>query len=168
MPGGFGVAAASPWLGSVRGVERARCYVASPLGFSEATRDWYRDVYLPALAEIVEPVDPWALTNEAEVSAAIAAGRHLELWAEIGRRNIAAIDSCELLVAHLDGQEVDSGTASEVGYASARGLRCHGLRTDLRQSGELGMPVNLQLVAFIEASGGAVHRSLDQLIAALR
>ena len=152
----------------MRGVaDRPRCYVASPLGFSPATRGWYAAEFLPALAPLIEPVDPWGLTSEAEVADAIAAGRERELWREVGRRNIAAIDSCELLVAHLDGQEVDSGTASEVGYASARGLICHGLRTDLRQAGELGMPVNLQVVAFIEASGGAVHRTLDDLLAAL-
>lgn len=146
---------------------RPRCYVASPLGFSPATRGWYYAEFLPAIAEFVDPVDPWGLTGEDEVVKAIAAGRERELWREVGRRNIEAIDSCQLLVAHLDGQEVDSGTASEIGYASARGLTCHGLRTDLRQSGELGMPVNLQVVAFIEASGGAVHRELGDLLGSL-
>lgn len=148
--------------------ERPRCYVASPMGFSEATRPWYRDVFLPALADVVDPVDPWSLTSEEEVVAAFSAGTHVDLWRAVGQRNIAAIDSCQLLVAQLDGQEVDAGTASEVGYAAAKGLTCHGLRTDLRQAGELGMPVNLQLVAFVESSGGAVHGTLADLLAALR
>ena len=41
---------------------RPRCYVASPLGFTEAGRRYYADVYLPALAEVVTPVDPWTLS----------------------------------------------------------------------------------------------------------
>ena len=141
-----------------------RCYVASPLGFGEAGRLWYGDVFLPALAAVVEPVDPWALTAPSEVAAAAARGREREMALEIGRRNAAAIDGCSLLVAHLDGQEVDSGTAVEVGYAAARGVRCFGLRSDLRQAGEAGVAVNLQLEYFIVASGGAVATSLDDLI----
>jgi nucleoside 2-deoxyribosyltransferase len=129
-----------------------RCYLASPLGFSEAGRHYYSQVYLPALAAVVEPVDPWALTTPAD----------------IGRRNAEAIKSCTLLAALLDGQEVDAGTAAEVGYAAALGLRCYGLRTDLRESGEPGATVNLQVEWFITASGGAIVSTLDELVAALR
>jgi nucleoside 2-deoxyribosyltransferase len=135
--------------------ERPRCYIASPLGFTEAGRAYYADVYLPALATVVTPVDPWAL------------GDPSSLPADIGRRNAEAINSCTLLAAHLDGQELDSGTAAEVGYAAARGLRCFGLRTDLRESGEPGVAVNLQVQHFIEASGGRIVASLDDLVRAL-
>jgi nucleoside 2-deoxyribosyltransferase len=146
---------------------RRRCYVASPLGFSEAGRHYYEDVYLPALREVVEPVDPWSLTHPDEIAQAQHSDRQAELWAEVGRRNIDAIRGCELLAAHLDGQELDSGTASEVGFAAGIGVRCYGLRTDLRQSGEPGIAVNLQVHAFIEASGGRVVGTLDELVAAL-
>lgn len=134
---------------------RPRCYVAGPLGFTEAGRHYYAGVYLPALTQVVEPVDPWAGQPHAPVE-------------EVGRRNAEAIDSCELLVADLDGQEVDSGTAAEIGYAAARGLRCYGLRTDLRQAGEPGATVNLQVEHFILSSGGAIAASLEQLVALLR
>ncbi len=140
-----------------------RCYIASPLGFTDAGRHYYRDVFLPALARVVEPVDPWALTTPEEVEAARAAGRERELAHEIGRRNSEAIRSCALLAAHLDGLEPDSGTAAEVGYAAALGIRCFGLRTDLRQSGEAGVAVNLQLEAFIAESGGRIATSLEEL-----
>jgi nucleoside 2-deoxyribosyltransferase len=133
--------------------------VASPLGFSEAGRHYYAQTYLPALAAVVDPVDPWAL--------AAATGEAAPSPHEIGRRNAEAIRSCTLLAALLDGQEVDSGTAAEVGYAAALGLRCFGLRTDLRESGEPGAAVNLQVEYFVTESGGAVVRSLDELVAAL-
>jgi nucleoside 2-deoxyribosyltransferase len=146
---------------------RPRCYVASPLGFTESGRDYYERVYLPALRTVVEPVDPWALTSADEVAAAVAAGQETEMALEIGRRNVEAIRSCTLLAALLDGQEVDSGTASEVGFAHGIGLRCFGLRTDLRQSGESGARVNLQVEAFIVASGGSIVGSLADLVAVL-
>ncbi|MGH2913655.1 MAG: nucleoside 2-deoxyribosyltransferase [Solirubrobacteraceae bacterium] len=145
----------------------ARCYVASPLGFTEPGRYWYQQVCLPSLRTVVEPIDPWSLTTGAEVQQARSQGRERELALEIGRRNAAAIRSCTLLVAVLDGQEVDSGTAAEVGYGAALALRCFGLRTDLRQSGEPGVAVNLQLEALIVDSGGAVVSSLHELVAAL-
>jgi nucleoside 2-deoxyribosyltransferase len=85
----------------------------------------------------------------------------------IGRANVEAIRSCELLVADLDGQEPDSGTVAELGYGAALGLRCFGLRSDLRQSGEPGVAVNLQVETFVVDSGGAMVASLKELVAAL-
>lgn len=148
-------------------MSRRRCYVASPLGFSAAGRHYYAEVLIPALAEVVDPVDPWTLTEAHEIEAARRDGRERGFALEIGRRNAAAIDSCELLAAVLDGQEVDSGTAAEVGYGAAKGLTCFGLRTDLRQSGEPGVAVNLQVEHFVVASGGAIASSLDELVDAL-
>lgn len=153
------------------GGARPRCYIASPLGFSEAGRDYYTRRYLPALAEHVEPVDPWALSQGAEFEAAAAQDRRHAFGIEVGARNARAIRSARLLIAQLDGQEVDAGTAAEVGYAAAAQLICLGIRSDLRASGEPGMHVNLQLEAFVVLSGGFIARSLDELgarLAALR
>jgi nucleoside 2-deoxyribosyltransferase len=147
---------------------RQRCYIAGPLGFTEAGRRYHRQVYLPALAAVVEPIDPWTLTTPEEIARARADGRQRELALQIGRRNAEAIRSCGLLVALLDGQEVDSGTAAEVGYAAALGLTCFGWRSDLRDAGEPGVRVNLQLESFIADSGGEIAGSLDGLLGALR
>lgn len=139
-----------------------RCYVASPLGFTEAGRDYYARVYLPALATVVIPVDPWAL-DAGDAPTTMDRGRALA----IGAANAEAIRSCELLVAYLDGQEPDSGTVAELGYAAGAGLRCFGLRTDLRQSGEPGVAVNLQVESFVISSGGTMTGSLEELLVAL-
>jgi nucleoside 2-deoxyribosyltransferase len=149
------------------GVGRLRCYVASPLGFNEAGRYYYDREYLPKLATVVEPVDPWALTSEAEVASAREEGRGREFALEIGRRNAEAIRGCSLLAAFLDGQEPDSGTVAEVGFAAALGLKCFGLRSDLRQTGEAGVSVNLQVESFIVHSGGFIAPTLDDLVSAL-
>jgi nucleoside 2-deoxyribosyltransferase len=149
---------------------RPRCYVASPLGFTEAGRDYYARVYLPALAEVVEPVDPWVLTGADEFAAAAAAGIDAQraLALEVGRRNAEAIRSCTLLAAYLEGQEPDSGTVVEIGYACGLGVTCFGLRSDLRLAGESGVALNLQIESLIVDSGGAIVGSLPALVAALR
>lgn len=149
------------------GAARPRCYLASPLGFSESGREYYAERYLPALAQHVEPVDPWALSLPEEFAAARAAGREHAFAIEVGERNAEAIRGARLLIAQLDGQEVDAGTAAEAGYAAALGLPCLGVRSDLRCSGEPGAVVNLQLEAFIVLSGGFIAGSLDDLVAQL-
>lgn len=149
---------------------RPRCYIASPFGFSEAGRDYYSR-YLQALVEHVDPVDPWTISLPEEFAAAAAQDRVHAFGIEVGGRNAAAIYSAHMLIAQLDGQEVDAGTAAEVGYAAALGLPCLGVRSDLRASGEPGMRVNLQLEAFIVLSGGFIAGSLGELVerlAALR
>ncbi|MGI8730751.1 MAG: nucleoside 2-deoxyribosyltransferase [Solirubrobacteraceae bacterium] len=150
------------------GGSRPRAYIASPLGFSEVGRAYYADRYLPALREHVEPVDPWQLSLAHEFEDAHRAGLQREFGLEVGARNADAIRGARLLIAHLDGQEVDSGTASEVGYATALGVPCLAIRSDLRSSGEPGMSVNLQVEALIVLSGGFVVGSLDELVVRLQ
>jgi nucleoside 2-deoxyribosyltransferase len=151
----------------VSAAPRPRCYVASPLGFTEAGRHYYRGVLLPALAQVVDPVDPWALSDPREVERARSDGRERQMALEIGRRNMRAIASSPLLAALLDGQEPDSGTVAEVGYAAGLGKRCFAVRSDLRDSGEPGVSVNLQLETLIIESGGVLAGSLAELVQAL-
>jgi nucleoside 2-deoxyribosyltransferase len=146
---------------------RPRCYIASPLGFSDATRGYYENEYVPALARHVVPVDPWALTSKAEVLEAERRGTLRTFFLEVARRNARAIAGSQLLIAHLDGQEVDSGTAVEIGYAVGLGKPALGIRSDLRQAGEPKMTVNLQVEGLIMQSGGFVATSLEDLLAAL-
>lgn len=134
-----------------------RCYVAGPLGFTESGRHYYEHVYLPALRRVVEVVDPWTLGPAGAPFEPLAAAR----------RNADAIRSCQVVAALLDGQEVDSGTAAEVGYAAALEIPCFGLRTDLREAGEHGVSVNLQVEGFVVQSGGRMCRSLADLTRAL-
>lgn len=64
--------------------------------------------------------------------------------------NEKAIRECDILLRVLDGAEVDSGTASEVGFAGGIGKLCYSLGTDWRDSGEFGLRLNLQVLHFIE------------------
>jgi nucleoside 2-deoxyribosyltransferase len=147
---------------------RPRCYLASPLGFGEPGQYYYKQVYIPTLSEVVEPVDPWALATGREIEQARNEGTLRETMLDVGRRNARAIRSSVLLAALLDGQELDAGTVAELGYAAALGKRCFGLRSDVRQTGDEGVVVNLQIEAFVVDSGGAILSTLAELVVALR
>ena len=70
---------------------------------------------------------------------------------------------------HLDGTDVDSGTAAEIGYAAALHKPVVGLRLDLRVTGDNEATiVNLQIEWFIRESGGRLlDTNVDDAIAAL-
>lgn len=59
-------------------------------------------------------------------------------------KNEAAIQNSDIIVAVLDGTDVDSGTAWEIGYAYALGKPIFGLRTDFRTLGIEGT-INLMI-----------------------
>lgn len=52
--------------------------------------------------------------------------------ARIFKADVEAQDWAEIYVAVLDGPDVDSGTAWEMGYARGKGKLIFGLRTDFR------------------------------------
>jgi nucleoside 2-deoxyribosyltransferase len=154
-----------------------RVYVASPLGFTEAGREFSRARLLPLIeASGHIAVDPWSLVSEQRLRSVavlpdgaekVAAWRRVS--AEIADANRRALDAADVVVAVLDGADVDSGTAAEIGYAFARGKRIVGYRGDMRRAGEnQGVLVNLQVEHFVRASGGTIVRTLDDLAAALR
>src|SRR5215471_4184701 len=151
-------------------------YLASPLGFSEAGRHFYTRVLIPHVRRLGgEVLDPWTLTDARRIRkvqgmpygrAKREAWRRLNL--EMGATNRAAIDAAQAVVAVLDGTDVDSGTAAEIGYAFARGKRIVGYRGDFRLSADNeGSTVNLQVEYFIRASGGTIVERYEDLGRAL-
>jgi len=98
-------------------------------------------------------------------------GQDSEISALLGKcgLNSQAIEACDAVVAVLDGPDVDSGTAAEIGYAHARGKMIIGYRGDFRLAADnIGSTVNLQVEYFIKASGGAIASSLADLTHALQ
>jgi nucleoside 2-deoxyribosyltransferase len=154
-----------------------RLYLAGPLGFSEAGRQFHGSVLIPLVRRLgYEAVDPWSLTDPRRIAAVQAmpyGEARRDAWRalnrEIGATNRAAIDSAHALLAVLDGADVDSGTAAEIGYAFAQGKPIVGYRGDFRLSADNeGSTVNLQVEYFIRQSGGTiVHRS-EELESALQ
>jgi len=146
-------------------------YLASPLGFSPEWKS-YRDRIKQRLHELGFTVlDPW----EGPFGPAIAEASAIQDWPsrvrafedvarQIGKANGEMIRTCDIVLGVLDGAELDSGTVSEIGFAAALGKKCYGLRTDFRDCGEFdGMPFNLQVLYWIEASGGRLFRRIEEI-----
>jgi nucleoside 2-deoxyribosyltransferase len=151
-----------------------KIYLAGPLGFSEAGRFYQDTVLLPALGRTGHQIlNPWKLTDQHKIDAILAmpygparrdAWRHLNV--EIGGNNRTAIEQSDAVFAILDGVDVDSGTAAEIGYAFARGKPILGYRGDLRLAADNeGASVNLQVEYFIRQSGGDIVTSLAEALA---
>ncbi|HEY5513350.1 MAG TPA: nucleoside 2-deoxyribosyltransferase [Geomonas sp.] len=149
-----------------------KLYLASPLGFSPENTGYLNQIKAKLASQGFEIFDPWEQKQfagridnafqENNYAARIQAFR--EIAQQIGSCNEGGIRWADFILAVLDGAEVDSGTAGEVGFGSALGKRCYGLRTDQRDSGDfIGLPVNLQILHFIERSGGKLFRSIAEI-----
>lgn len=97
-----------------------------------------------------------------------------ELWKHVkkhGRQayqtiyegDLRAIEEADIVIAVLDGPDVDSGTAFEVGYACAKGKPVIGLKTDMRVFAR-GEEVNNMLAQGVRA----LVKDLDGLVAELK
>ncbi len=149
-----------------------KIYVASPLGFSEAGRDFMYAKIIPKIIELGYAVlDPWKLTSEELIKPILAMPIGIEKnlaladmnWI-IGKNNDKAINISTGLLAILDGVDVDSGTASEIGGASMLGKPILGYRGDFRLSSDnTGSIVNLQVEYFIKRNGGKIITKIDDL-----
>lgn len=145
---------------------RGSVYVSSPLGFTHFGRIALRVLYDELEAAHLEVRDPWRWPDQKDPSreiqtadllgAAVFAGqgRDLDVSHEIAARNIMELTAANCVLAILDGVDVDSGVAAEVGFASARNKPIIGLRTDERRATDgPRYPVNLQVTHLILNSG---------------
>lgn len=152
-----------------------KIYVASPLGFTDAGRLYSETVLLPALRGAgLDPLDPWSVGPEVQRVFALDRDdpERRQVLGEtnrlVGRRNAEMIRSAAGVLAILDGDDVDSGTAAEIGYAAALLCPVVGLRTDLRVTGDNEATlVNLQVEWFILESGGHLSTHLDDAVTSL-
>jgi nucleoside 2-deoxyribosyltransferase len=155
--------------------KRTNVYLAGPDGFTPVLLAWHREVLVPAVAAAgLIPLSPWdKFADDFSEVLSMAPGpertRALsDLDYRIGAANAGLIEASSGMLAILDGVDVDSGTASEIGYGSALGLVISGVRSDLRRASENdGTQVNLQVEYFITRSGGHVHTTWQAAIAEL-
>jgi nucleoside 2-deoxyribosyltransferase len=153
-----------------------KIYVASPFGFSEAGKSFMYDQLLPViLAHGFEVIDPWKMAplDRIEAVQRMSPGPdRIREWKEInriiGKTNEAGIRRSDGLIAVLDGSDVDSGVAGEIGFGAGLEKKVIGYRGDFRPAGENeGCLVNLQIEHFIYMNEGLIVRSLDELSAIL-
>lgn len=114
-----------------------RLYFAAAL-FTQVERKWNR-----MLAEALERLEPGlevTLPQDFKVAGKYNSSRH---YGALFRMCVDGLEAADVVLAVLDGAEVDSGVAWEVGYAFARGTPVVGLRTDFRPGAEHGVNIML-------------------------
>ena len=149
-----------------------KIYLASPLGFTESTLPFMEKIDSSLIDLGFDVINPWKLAdlNEFERIKQISNEKERiekfkELNFKIGERNEKAINESEILLAILDGVDVDSGTAAEIGYAFAKGKRIIGYRNDFRMAGENdGSIVNIQVEYWILKSEGNILHDFNELL----
>jgi nucleoside 2-deoxyribosyltransferase len=151
-----------------------KIYTAGPLGFSEAGRIVHERIVKILQDEGYEILDPWTFDPESinQVVVMPYGSERKAAWERlnslIGKANQSLMDESDLIFAVLDGVDVDSGTAAEIGYGFAKGKKIIGYRGDFRLSSDNeGSIVNLQVEYFIRASGGTIITRLADLADAL-
>jgi nucleoside 2-deoxyribosyltransferase len=85
---------------------------------------------------------------------------------EIFSRCESHLDDADMVIALLDGSQVDDGTAWEIGYFYAKkspGQKIIGIRTDFRRAGESEGAV---VGAMIECSCDRIVRSREEVLEA--
>ncbi len=149
-------------------------YRASPLGFTEPGRHYLATVLLPRLADAGwQVLDPWVDEGGVvETALATPAGpERLAALAEmsriIGARNRRLLDEATAVFAVLDGSDIDSGVAAEIGWAAARSTPVIGWRSDFRLAEHEASRINIQVEDFVVASGGRLVTDLDEALVAL-
>ncbi len=124
----------------------------------------------------LEVVDPWSQSVNKAIARAnsLPPGDFRKRRLRSANRRAAAANErgilqSDFIIAVLDGVDVDSGTASEIGFAAASGKRVIGLRTDFRRTGDNdAATVNLQVQYWIEKNKGAIYTTVDQLLRQVR
>ncbi len=124
-----------------------------------------------------EIFDPWTVVPQEEIDSILGLPEGEEKKKALKKLNkdlfdgdIKALKSCDGVLAVLDGVDVDSGTASEIGIAYSLGKPVLGYRGDFRLSSEnVGVTVNLFVEGCIRESGGEIVKELKSIpSAALR
>jgi nucleoside 2-deoxyribosyltransferase/predicted secreted protein len=132
---------------------RYRVYLAAPL-FSEAERSFNVMVAKRLEENLFEVHLPQDAGDDSD--ARVESEQH-----RIFRINLQELRDADIVVAIIDGADADSGTAWEMGFASALGKPVVALRTDFRRVGH-HEHVNLML-----EQSATVVTTTDQLLSAL-
>lgn len=136
-----------------------RIYQAGPL-FSEAECNWHKQFKEKLESSGYEVVWPGELITSDK----------LEAWGNEAARKIMETDrdallSCDVVVALLDGTQVDDGTAWEIGFACAKGIPVIGIRTDFRHCGDTDSG---KVNAMIQGSVCCIVKSGNEVLDELR
>ncbi len=135
-------------------VAKKRVFLAAPL-FSEAERNYNLSV---ANQLRKEGFEVWLAQEKGIVKLGTPPEKQ-----HLFNEDLEGIRNSAVILAILDGTDVDAGTAFELGYAHALGKPLYGLKTDYRTFSPVEN-VNLML----EVPVKQIFRRLDEVVAALK
>lgn len=132
-----------------------RIYLAGPL-FSEAEQNWLKNFQNELRERGYNVLWPYEIFDQKEV----------KTWGKDTARKIMeccrdALLTCDIVVALLDGTQVDDGTSWEIGYACAKDIPVVGIRTDMRYGGEVA---NGKVNAMLAGSCLAICESRKEIL----
>ncbi len=156
-----------------------KIYLAGPYGFSEIGQTGI-SIIMKLISKYFQIIDPFEQSklmgekifhlqqklnnNRGMINYNQIREKLIELNQKIGLINAKSINSVDFVIAILDGTDIDSGTAAEIGYAYGLGKKIYGYRGDFRNCGDnFGSQINIQVEYFIIASGGKIFFSLNDL-----
>lgn len=132
-------------------------YIASPL-FSDMEKDYIDNLVFDICRELnLDPIKDFFVPHRDNLSIDETT---------IYKENIKNLNNCDLMIAVLDGKDVDSGTAFEIGYFESQDKIVLGILTDTRSYNENG-DFNLKLNTMIFGSllyGNLVFKDFDCLV----
>lgn len=112
-----------------------RIYLAAPL-FSQTQRTWNRAIKA-GIEEALTEVEV-ILPQDFRAAGRFNDTRH---YGALFRKCQAEISRCDCVLAILDGADVDSGSAFQMGSAFALNIPIIGVRTDFRPGAEHGVNI---------------------------
>ncbi len=154
-------------------------YLANPLGFSTLAQSGLSQIFnlLKTKFRVIEPfstdnsLGDQISTYQSELFNPASSYSFLqiksklnEINTQIGRINMESISKSNLIFAILDGVDIDSGVAAEIGYGFGIHKPIFGFRSDFRLTGDnYGSEINLQVEYFIHASGGQIFHTFAEI-----
>ena len=133
-------------------------YIASPL-FSDMEKQYINNI-VDIISEKLE------LKSHDDFYIPHRDNKYNEWEAKIYNTNMENLNNCDIMVAILDGKDIDSGTAFEIGYFAAQNKPVLGLLTDKRsydKDGDLNLKLNTMIFGSLNY-GCLVFSDLDDLI----
>jgi len=136
-----------------------RIFIAGPL-FSQAEREFNLKVDEHLRKHGFETFLPQRDVGKLDE---LIAKRGKRAYRTIYEQDLRGLERADVVAAILDGPDVDSGTAFEIGYACAKGKPVIGLKTDMRVFAK-----DEELNNMIMQGIRALARNLEELVAELK
>jgi len=149
-----------------KSVTKKKIYIAGPL-FSSHERSFLEEIVKTLSEKLIIDSDKDVFLPHRDAGEVDVHGLKRGL---IFNEDIKRLDEADIIIALLDGPDVDSGTCIELGYAYAREKEIFGILTDFRKWDEKGDIKDVNLMVWgICLKGSRIYKRInDELILNLK